>query len=133
MIQQVTFPGLNLGIIQQPTPIRNIQRPGSSLDVTDLMITFVVDEDLFAWTQIFDWIKWMKNTKVIDNKVLFHDATLSLLTNKLNAQLFVKFIDIFPYSLGEISYTTTDTSAEVLTSTVSFKVNDYDIHRKIPT
>ena len=58
---------------------------------------------------------------------LFGDATLTLLSNKNNPILEVRFRDVYPASLSGLDYNQNNTDVEYLTATCDFKYTLYDI------
>ena len=58
---------------------------------------------------------------------LFGDATLTILSNKNNPLLEVRFRDVYPASLSGLDYNQNATDVEYLTATCDFKYTLYDI------
>ena len=56
----------------------------------------------------------------------YSDATLTVLTSKNNAQLEIRFRDVFPVSLTGLEYNQQATDVDYLTATVSFNYEIYD-------
>ena len=61
------------------------------------------------------------------DKGMYGDATLTLLSNKNNPLVEVRFQDVFPTSLGGLSYTQTATDVEYLTVDATFQYKIYEI------
>tara|TARA_B110000196_G_C20947701_1_gene567745 strand:+ start:203 stop:823 length:621 start_codon:yes stop_codon:yes gene_type:complete len=57
---------------------------------------------------------------------LFSDATLSVLSNKNNSVLEVRFSDVFPISLSGLPYNQQATDVDYLTASVTFDYKIYD-------
>lgn len=127
MIQEAELPGLNLGILLQPAMPRPIYRPGDNIDIDDLRLTFLVDEHLKSWYTLWQWIRDQTSLEDINLKQIFADATMFILDNKLKSKILVKFKNIFPYQLSTIQFSHNDEQHDVLTSSVTFKINDYTI------
>ena len=58
---------------------------------------------------------------------MYGDATLTILSNKNNPLVEVRFQDVFPTSLGGLSYTQAATDVEYLTVEVNFQYKIYEI------
>ena len=58
---------------------------------------------------------------------MYGDATLTLLSNKNNPLVEVRFQDVFPTSLGGLDYTQTATDVEYLTVDATFQYKIYEI------
>jgi hypothetical protein len=53
----VNVPGIELGgIINQPTPLKDIPLPGEKLTYSDLTMTFLIDENLENYREIHGWM-----------------------------------------------------------------------------
>ena len=61
------------------------------------------------------------------DKGLYADATLSILSNKNNPLVEVRFSDMFPVSLSGLSYNQQATDVEYLTAEISFRYKLYEI------
>jgi len=58
---------------------------------------------------------------------MFGDAILTILTNKNNPVVEVRFQDIYPVALGALDFTQTATDVEYITVTADFTYKIYDI------
>jgi hypothetical protein len=64
---------------------------------------------------------------VTNPSVLTSDATLTILTNKNNPSIQVKFRNIYPTSLSGLSFDTKDEASTGLTASVTFNYDLYTI------
>jgi len=55
--QRANLPGIELATAIQSSPMREIPRAGSKIEYDDLKLTFLVDEQLESWLEIFSWIR----------------------------------------------------------------------------
>ena len=60
-------------------------------------------------------------------QAMYGDATLTILSNKNNPLLEVRFRDVYPASLSGLDYNQNATDVEYLTATCDFKYTLYDI------
>ena len=58
---------------------------------------------------------------------MFGDAILTILTNKNNPVVEVRFQDLFPVALGALDFTQTATDVEYISVTADFSYKIYDI------
>ena len=58
---------------------------------------------------------------------MFGDAILTILTNKNNPVVEVRFQDLYPIALGALDFTQTATDVEYITVTADFSYKIYDI------
>jgi hypothetical protein len=126
--------------------LKDIELPGDKLIFGDLTLRFLVDEDLKNYLEIQNWMRGLgypeslqeiytfQKTGNINAKLdsqrqlgLFSDGTLQVLTNSSIPNFQVAFKDLFPYSLGTLSFDATATDVQYFTADVSFKYTIYNI------
>jgi len=142
---QANIPSLDLGVAQQTSYLKDIDIPGDKIVFGDLTLRFLVDEDLFNYMEIQNWIRGLGYPEKLsqlkdlseDGKIksrfgqsgenIYSDATLQVLSNSLIPKFQIMFKDVFPYSLSTITFDATDTDIEYFTADVSFKYTIYDM------
>ena len=142
---QANIPSLDLGIATQPSYLKDIDVPGDKIQFGDLILRFLVDEDLVNYMEIQNWIRGLGYPETLqefdrlekeavlpgnfgrtgDN--IYSDGTLQILSSNLVAKFNVNFKDMFPYSLSTITFDATDTDIEYFTADVSFKYTIYNL------
>lgn len=146
--QNANFPGISLTEIPRPTPFVDLYIPGEKAVYDTFNITFLVDEDLRAWTEIHDWIRGITFPtdfkEYIDlqrqsagsylrgankNQPQYAGAVLTLFTNKNNPNFRIKFVDIFPTSLSTIIFDTQNSAENVVVADATFRFSYYDYER----
>jgi hypothetical protein len=142
--KRVNIPGIAFGSAAQPNPFIDAPIPGDKMVYGTLDVTFLIDEPLYAWTTVQDWIKGMSFPDSFDQyknlnlqqklqlrgaKPQYSDAILTILTNKNNPVVTVQFKDVFPVSIGSLDYDTSLSATSIIYGTVSFKFTNYEISR----
>jgi len=146
--QTANFPGVSLTEIPRQTPFVDLYIPGEKIVYDTFNITFLVDEDLRAWSDIHDWIRAITFPtdfkeymdlqrldrgplfrKEYNNKPQYSNAILTLYTNKNNANFRIKFIDLFPTSLSTILFSSQDSAENVVTADATFRFSYYEYER----
>lgn len=125
--QSVTIPNIHMNFIRQNNPMVASIQPSTEMDFGELNIEFQVDENLKNWMEIYNWmveIAFPESFSQFNENEVFHDATLTVLTNKENPFYRFNFKDCFPSNLGELEFTTTD-EGTVMTSSVEFAYTRY--------
>ena len=150
--QECNLPGIAFsGDAIMNTRYKAMPFMGDTLDFSPLELTILVQENLANWRELHDWMTGIgfplnpeqfssairnTDTKNIGNagkgnvtnpSVLTCDATLTILTNKNNPTVQVKFRNIYPTSLSGLSFDTKDTSTEGLTASVTFNYDVYEV------
>ena len=150
------IPGISLPPATYNTPFKNIPTIGEKPEYEDLTITFIVDEFLENYISIHEWVtgtgfpksrtqfsnfrsatsnsptdaKSVSVDKVgsaTPDKGMYGDATLTILSNKNNPLVEVRFEDVFPTALGGLDYTQVATDVEYLNVQVTFQYKIYEI------
>lgn len=153
--QTANLPGVSLTEVPKPTPFADMYLPGEKLMYDTLNITFLVDEDLRAWTQIHDWMRGItfpldfeeyfelqrqnaitslgQKLVISGNNVSYGgqytEAIMTIFTNKNNPNFRVKFVDLFPVSLSTIIFNTGDSADNVVTADATFRFTYYNYER----
>ena len=152
--QTANIPGISLGQATVDTPLKSIPFPGDELNYQDLGISFLVDENLNNYKEIHDWLTGLgapqnhnqfstlrdtgtdrspgqttssPNNNVIPDGGTYSDATLTILNSKNIAKVEIRFHNIFPTSLGALSYDVQASDVNYLQASVDFSYMYYEI------
>ena len=139
--QSVNVPGINQANTLQPTPLVTVPITGDHLSFDPFMVTFLVDEDMKTYLEIYDWLRQLTfPTKYsefgeldTDSTTAFYDgpdksdATLMVLTNASNPNIQFFFHDVFPTSLTEIQFNSAIDSPDAVTATATFEYTNYEV------
>ena len=145
--QTANIPGIGLGVADIETPLKNIPLPGDKVTYQDLSISFLVDENLENYKELHDWIIGLgapqKHSQFSDFRALstdrfsgskplpeggmYADATLTVLNSKNIAVTEIRFQNIFPTSLGSLSYDVQASDVNYLQASVDFSYMYYEI------
>ena len=142
-----TIPGISLGEAQFPTPIHDIFLAGDKLTFENLNITFIVDEELQNYRELWDWLvgmgtpkspsQWLPELKKGDGSVrkkggsyeesnFYSDATLIVYNSKNIPKVEVKFKDMFPTSLSALDYSQELSDVEYFKASATFRYMYYE-------
>jgi len=109
-IQTVNLPGISLEAQVVATPqLQNFSRHTGVITYEPLSVTFMIDEYLKNWQEIFEWM--------VGEESKYTSAVLTIVSSSMNPTLEIHFKDIFPTSLSAIPFdsTTTDPVYQVAT------------------
>lgn len=142
--QEATLPGVSAQPVEQTNPFVDIPRPGDKISYEPFNMNFIVDEGLYSWEIIYDWIRCYtfptdfaeyRELKLISsefNKSLqpqFADAQLYVLSALNNPKLKVNYYNLFPVSLSGITFNTTSSAEAIVTASAQFRYTYYTIER----
>jgi hypothetical protein len=132
--QSVTHPGMILNPSEVPfRKIQGVPIVGGSLTFNELAVTIILDEDMTAYDEMYQWIR-----RVIDEVPVramdrtstqaptYSDITLSILSSQNNVTKQVKYLECCPTALGDIQFESTATGTEFITFTVSFRFTYFE-------
>ena len=149
-------PGITLGEAQYPTPMSDMFITGDKLTFETLNITFIVDEELQNYRELWDWItgigfpvkhsEWEAALSKGDSIVskfgtpdsdprtkdtfaeanLYSDATLIVYNSKNIPKVEVKFKNMFPTSLSSLEYSQELTDVEYFKASATFRYLYYE-------
>ena len=150
------IPGITLGEAQYPTPMSDMFVTGDKLTFETLNITFIVDEELQNYRELWDWLVGMGSpvkhsqwttelakgdgairqfgtedtdprTKVTyEESNLYSDATLIVYSSKNQPKVNVQFKNMFPTSLSPLEYSQESTDVEYFKATATFRYLYYE-------
>jgi hypothetical protein len=145
--QTANLPGISLTEIPRATPFIDLFHPGEKAIYDTFNVTFLVDEDLRAWTELHDWIRGLTFPSNFDEYLAmqrtqsksiqptfyqnpaYSDAVMTIYTNKNNPNFRVKLYDLFPTNIGTISFNTSDSAENIITADATFRFSYYDYER----
>lgn len=136
---RVNVPGVSMASVDVPTPFNRMPISGDKVSFDELTVTFKVDEDMENYIEVFNWImglgfpakfdqyKSLASKGKFTGEGLYSDATVTIMTSAMNPNIEVTYKDLFPISLSEIEFSSTDADVEYLTATVTFRYREYTI------
>jgi hypothetical protein len=144
--KSANVPGINLGVAIQPTYLKDIPIPGDKLVFDDFRLTFNIDENLEnynivqSWMRglgypesVYEYMEWMQSDPVNPNQdPNVSDGTLIIFNSNFQPSTLVKFQGMFPTSLSDIDFDSTQTDVQYAVATVTFKYALYKISRYEP-
>ena len=134
-IQSVNLPAMTLLNTDTQTPFTRISVPGNILIFDPLQVTYVMDENMQSWFEIYNWITQLGNP-TDRNKIgnltqvpgatnsITSDAVLTINTNSNNPNVRITFKDLYPTELTGVQFTSAE-GQDFLTSTITFAYTTY--------
>lgn len=143
--QTVNIPGVNIGQAPFQTPMLDVFVPDRKMIYNPFSIHFTVDEALNGWQQLHSWFRSIaspvsfeernrltalqnanKTTSSLDS---YSDATLTVLSSLNNPILRVKFYNVFPITLSDIIFDTTQSADDIITADCVFTFDYFDFEK----
>ena len=158
-VQTANIPGITLGEVTMPTPLKDIPMPGEKITYGSLDVSFLVDENLNNYKELHDWITGLgfpedhkqfttllatgadrfsgstastaatgtNTARPLSEGGIYSDATLTVLNSKNIAKTEIRFQNVYPVSLGSLSYDIKANDVSYLQVNASFNYMYYDI------
>jgi hypothetical protein len=126
--QKANIPGVTMAALPHPTPNLDLYVAGTKIEYGTFDITFLVNEDLSAWLDLYTWIKTI-TTDMRGYVKTNGQAVLTVYSNQNNPKLRVKLVNIFPLTLSDIEFDTTLSAEEHLLCSASFRYDYFEIEK----
>ena len=150
------IPGITLGEAQYPTPMSDVIISGDKLTFETLNITFLVDEELQNYRELWEWLVGMgspvnhsqwsnvltegdgairqfgtadadpRTKSTYEESNLYSDATLIVYNSKNIPKVNVQFKNMFPTSLSSLEYTQEASDVEYFKASATFRYLYYE-------
>jgi hypothetical protein len=129
--QKANIPGVSLGTAVQQTPNIDLYHSGTKLEYNTFDITFLVNEDLSAWTSIYKWMDDLSNvnSSYTKRKESTKQAIFTVMSNLNNPKFRIKLNNIFPLSLSDLEFDTTLSAEEHMLATATFRYDWFDLEK----
>lgn len=106
-------PSISLQSAVLPYKRSDIHLPGDKLTFGELQFNIIMDENMTAYQEMYDWLEQIVETNKINaadraanERPTSADITLIALTNKGNTSKKIRYIDAIPTSLGDVQFET---------------------------
>jgi len=118
-IQNASLPGISLSPMEVGFPQhQGVARNTGVIQYEELSVTFLVDEYLKNWMEIYNWIT---------GKPSYTSGVLTILSSSMNPTIEAHFKELFPISLSELAFDSTTADPTYHQASVSFKYTEYTI------
>lgn len=122
----IDLPAINVPAPDAGYPGATQYFPGTFTEFDELTLRFIVDENLKNYGELYDWITQQRFAEHYipknDTEIkLVSDGSLHTMTNASNPNRVFHFKDLFPISLGSLSFDTTINSPEAVVCQAVFK------------
>lgn len=124
--QEANIPGVTMVSLQHPTPNIDLYVAGTKLEYNTFDISFLVNEDIGSWLDLYKWMKHI-TTDMKGYVKTNGTAILTVHSNQNNPKVRVKYINIFPLSLGDISFDTKLSAEDHIVVPASFRYDYFEI------
>ncbi len=147
--QAANIPAIQMGSPTVATPLSDIPYPGDKLSYGDLVIRFLVQENMNNYLELYNWLiglgfpenhdqykNWNESQRyrfpAISDKRLgalgnFSDADFFILDSDNNPNVKITYYDVFPVSLEGLDFDISSGRADFLVGIAAFKYRHYTV------
>lgn len=128
-IQTASIGSVNLGVTPFATQTRDLLIPSNKLDYGPMSMRFLVSENLTEWFGVYKWM--IEITKTNDaHTSSVETGELTILDSQNREIMRVIYSDVFPLTLGELTYSLID-EEETLVADLVLMFDKFDIENLI--
>jgi len=138
--QAANIPGVSLGQAPLNTPTLDISAPGNKMTYNPFNIHFLVDEQMNNWQELHQWFREIASPESFaERKRLqslapqkglkpsyYSDGTLTVLSALNNPILRVEFKNMFPTSLSDVTFDSSQSADDIITADATFKFDFFN-------
>jgi hypothetical protein len=129
-LQSVNLPGINLGQAPINLPSGDVFAPGNKISYNPFNMHFLLDESLQGWQELHTWFRSIASPESFEERRrlsalqsknsprsanYYSDATLTILSSLNNPLFRVKFINMFPITLSDVIFDSSQTADDIMT------------------
>jgi hypothetical protein len=136
--QTVNIPEISIGNRTIETRVKAYDTPGDKMTFGDLNLTFMINENMDNYYEIYKWLKGLTNPKEEEEFMNYMmgvkepgrrgnfqkattDARLLVLDSNMNTITTTVFMNLFPTSLSGVRFSADPTDIDYVTADVTFK------------
>jgi hypothetical protein len=128
--QTASLPTVTMSEVQIPSPFVPLKFP-SKLDFDELSITFVVDEQMKNWLEIFNWMRSCTQVEGFEEFAATNrhltTANLYILNSTKNPKITVTFEGLYPRTLSALDFSSSIMDPEAMQATATFAYRNYNV------
>lgn len=133
--QTVLHPSMSINPVEVPIKrLGSIPFAGDKLTFSELTAIIIVDENLNAYTEMYNWMQRLVDTNEknpLDRSTTtmptYSDISLSILSSHNNTTRIIKYIDCVPVSLGDMALESTSGDVQYITFPATFRFSYFQL------
>ena len=114
--------------------IQSVPIAADKLTFSEVVIETLLDENLTAYKEIFNWMQYIVNTNDIDpiaatdtRPSTYADIKVFVLNSHNNTTNTITYYDAIPVSLGDVPLLSTTGDVQYINCPISFRFSQFDI------
>jgi hypothetical protein len=119
---RLSLPGVSNADVATPYKNQPGFTPSETLTYDPLSITFLCDEKMELYDELFDWMKTNTTTETLQTD----DIIINLLTSHNNVSRKVRCTNAFPTGIGSIDFDAQSVEVGYATFDISFRFDEFE-------
>jgi len=140
--QEATLPDVTINSVPVATPLSIMQIPDTILQYGDLIVNFLIDENMDNYKALYDWLKGLgfptnhneytnfiaedEQSSKMELSKNYSDASLSILSSNNQVVKTLRFVDMFPISLASLQFGSNLSDVNYLQGNAIFRYTYYE-------
>ena len=135
--QSVNHPDVSIAGTNLPfRRIENVNMPGDTISFSELTVSFILDEDMKAYTELYNWMEYTINSDFVGQAPRSQrvspelptqaDISVSILSSHNNQSTRILYKGCNPTSISGLQLSSVASSVEYLTFDVSFQFTGFE-------
>ncbi len=135
--QSVNHPDVSVtGTVLPFRRIENVNMPGDTISFSELSISFILDENMKAYTELYEWMEYSINNEFVgqgprSKKInpelpTQADISVSILSSHNNQSTRILYKGCSPTSLSGLQLSSVASSVDYLTFDVTFQFTGFE-------
>ena len=133
--QTILHPSMSINPVEVPIKrVGSIPFAGDKLVFGELTAIIIVDENLNAYTEMYNWMDRLVDTnetqplgRSTTAMPTYSDISLSILSSHNNTTRIIKYIDCIPVSLGDMTLESTSGDIQYITFPATFRFSTFQL------
>ena len=131
-VQKLSLPPFGTdGNLVQPNRFVNAVHPNTKATFGQLAVTFLVDEDMANYRELYDWMQTIyliKDHKKFDSNINHHfsDGTLHILNSAMNPKKEIRFRNLMPVQISGLDFDSSISDLSPLIADITFAFDYYE-------
>jgi hypothetical protein len=127
-------PSVNIGSVAVQNMFVSHHVPGSSIEMDDLKLSFIVDEEFSNWNEIYKWMRGLlpfeNFREIISNTENYYsDGVVYCLNNAKQPHIRIVYKKLLPVSLDGFDLNAALNDSDPITVNVRFKYESFDVEK----
>ena len=133
----MVLPSIDANPVERSTPLSSVYDVSDRLRYNDFDLTFIIDENMRNYIEIFDWMKGINSPETLNQYAALEDSkdgitsdiTVLLLNSHKNPHIRITMINAFPVGLTSVDLNLVNQDVTYAEASVTFRYDRFLIEQ----